>query len=67
MYRTPCNDAPVIDVQSADMEEYNIRFPLGVHELVKIHKSNVIIIAGESNAGKTAFCLNVARKTPIRK
>ena len=67
MYRTPSNDAPVIDVQSADLEEYDIKFPLSLHEFVKVHKSNIIIIAGESNAGKTALCLNIAKKNAHKK
>lgn len=60
-YRTKKEDAPVIDIFSADLSPYLLRLPLGVHEWVNIHKSNVIIVAGESNSGKTAFCLNVAR------
>ena len=67
MYRTPSNDAPIIDVQSADLEEYDIKFPLSLHEFVKVHKSNIIIIAGESNAGKTALCLNIAKKNAHKK
>lgn len=39
---------------------YDIKFPLGLHDLLNISKTNVVIIAGSSNAGKTAFTLNVA-------
>jgi hypothetical protein len=60
-YRTKKETAPAIDIFSADLSPYQLRLPLGVHEWVNIHKSNVVIVAGESNAGKTAFCLNVAR------
>ena len=61
-YRAKTTDAPVIDIYSADMSEYDVKLPLSIHEYVKVHKSNIIIIAGESNSGKTALCLNIARK-----
>jgi len=30
-------------------------FPLGIGDLVKIYKKNIVIVAGEGNAGKSAF------------
>lgn len=59
-YRLVDTDSPVIDIMSADLTPLDIKLPLGVSELVAIHRSNTIVLAGESNAGKTAFCLNVA-------
>ena len=61
-YRSKITDAPEIDIFSATLDEYDIKLPMGIHEYVKIHKSNIIVIAGESNAGKTALCLNIAKK-----
>lgn len=51
-----------IDFMNADTTPFDIKFPLGVHELVKIFKKSIIIVAGESNAGKTGYCLNIAHK-----
>jgi len=66
-YRSKTTDAPEIDIFSATLDEYDIKFPMGIHEWVKIHKSNIVLIAGESNAGKTALCLNVAKLNPNKK
>lgn len=54
-----------IDIESADTTTLPIKFPLGIHELVKIMPKNIIVIAGESNSGKSAFLLNVAAKNMI--
>ena len=51
-----------LDFLNADTTPFPIRFPLGVHELVEIYKKSVIVLAGEPNAGKTAYMLNLARK-----
>jgi len=60
-YRTVESSADVINFLDAGTAPYPISLPFQLEDLVEIHRSNVIIIAGESNAGKTAFCLNIAK------
>ncbi len=45
-------------------EYYDIKFPMGIHDMVNIKKTNIIIIAGSSNAGKTAMTMNIALLNP---
>jgi flagellar hook-basal body complex protein FliE len=39
---------------------YQVIWPMGIHEWVNIFPKNIAVIGGASNAGKTAFLLNVA-------
>lgn len=55
----------IIDLSAADNTCLNIKFPLRIHDLVKIMPKNIIVVAGESNAGKTAMLLNIAAKNMI--
>jgi hypothetical protein len=50
-----------IDFVNADITPFHVKWPLGVHKKVEIYQKSIVIIAGESNAGKTAYCLNVAK------
>jgi hypothetical protein len=61
-YRVVKEEAPSIDIMNLDTSTFNIHLPLDLHELVKIQPKNIIIIAGESDAGKSCFCLNVAKE-----
>jgi hypothetical protein len=61
-YRIIEKNEELIDIFSANTDEYNIRLPLGISDFVKIHAGNTIIVAGESNSGKTALALNIAAK-----
>ena len=54
------NECDEIDFLHASTEEYPIKFPFKLEEYVKILPGNIIVIAGEANAGKSAFCINIA-------
>ena len=47
-----------IDFLNATTQCFDIKFPLGEERYVLILPGNIIIIAGISNAGKTAYLLN---------
>jgi hypothetical protein len=40
----------------------NLALPLGLHKLMHLYPKNVIVIAGDTNAGKTAYLLNLVRE-----
>ena len=43
-----------------DAEPLNIEYPLKIDQYSNTHRGNIIIVAGEKEAGKTAFCLKFA-------
>ncbi len=51
-----------IDFLNADTTPFDILWPFKIEHYVKLYQKSIIIVAGEPNAGKTAFLLNVARK-----
>jgi hypothetical protein len=59
-YRIINRKADIIDITKAETKPIPLKLPLQINEYANIYKGNVIIIAGESNAGKTALCLNIA-------
>ncbi|MCX5810158.1 MAG: bifunctional DNA primase/polymerase [Proteobacteria bacterium] len=60
VYRRVDTTCENIDFLNASNESLNIKWPFELEKLVKTLPKNIIIIAGEPNAGKTAFLLNVA-------
>ena len=58
VYRRVENKAEEIDIFSDTDTPLNLNYPLGIESLVHTMPKSIIIIAGESDAGKTAFLLN---------
>jgi len=50
-----------IDFLNADTTGIFVQWPLGIEDYFKTMPKNIIMVAGEVNAGKTAFLLNLAR------
>lgn len=59
-YRRIDDEVQEIDVFSADVTPLEIKWPLSVERFVHTHPKQLIVIAGEPNAGKSAYLLNVA-------
>ncbi len=62
-YRIIDKEADEIDfLGAADDDIFPINWPFGLENWVKIHAGAIVILAGEKNAGKTGFLLNVIRQ-----
>jgi hypothetical protein len=61
VYRVVQKSIDVMDWLNAPTNDFTISLPLNIHNLVTLYPANIIIVAGSSNAGKTAFLLNTIR------
>jgi len=52
-----CN---TIDYENADEKAFPIKYPLGIEKYFETYPKNIIVLAGEPDAGKTALMLNIA-------
>ena len=59
-FRVRADDCAIIDIFDPDQAELNIKYPLGIHEFFITRPKNIIVVAGESDAGKSAFVMNFA-------
>ncbi len=60
-YRRVDKDLTPIEFLKAPGTRLDIRFPFEIERMVHTYPKNVIVVAGEPDAGKTAFLLNVVR------
>jgi hypothetical protein len=51
-----------VDLDSVEEESFPLALPLGLDHLVTIPPKAIVVLAGSSNSGKTAFLLNVIRQ-----
>jgi len=54
-------ETTIIDFLNADTTTVDLKLPFEIDGLVEIMPGNIILIAGEVNAGKTAFLLNIIK------
>jgi len=66
-YRVKEAPLPDMDWQNADTTSgLDIRLPFAIHNLVEIYPKNILVIAGTTNAGKTAYLLNFVKENMQR-
>ena len=61
VFRKVDKNVEAMDFISAKDEDTDLWLPFGLSDMVSIMPGNIILIAGEPNAGKTALCLNMVR------
>ncbi len=61
MFRKVEHECEDIDFINCETKPLNIYLPLELDELVEIMPGNIIIVAGVTNTGKTAFLMDVIR------
>lgn len=61
IYRRIQNTCPEMDWRAAPDNEIAFKLPLGLNELVCLYGKSLIVIAGESNYGKSAIILNMIK------
>ena len=57
-YRRVMDESEVLNWADATMKPMDIIWPFGLEELVDIYPTNIIVIAGEKDKGKTTLLLN---------
>jgi len=60
-FRLIDNSLEEMDWRSAEISNYyDLKMPLGLHNLMNFYPKNIMVVAGAPNAGKTSFVLNIA-------
>jgi hypothetical protein len=59
VYRKIDKEAPIIDYMNASGEALGIKLPFQLEDYCLVYPKSIVLVAGEPNAGKSAFMLNV--------
>lgn len=61
-YRKPSPDCPEIDLENCDPNNtVDVKLPFGLHNWQVFYPKNIIIFAGDTDAGKSALGINILR------
>ncbi len=60
VFRAVNNNIEFIEIPDSEQSPVSLNLPLSLNSLIEIRRRNVVVIAGTSNSGKTAMCLNIA-------
>ncbi|ADK85087.1 Bifunctional DNA primase/polymerase [Desulfarculus baarsii DSM 2075] len=50
-----------VDLASTDGQPFGLALPLGLDQMVSLPPKSIVVLAGQTNAGKTALALNILR------
>lgn len=60
-YRRVMADSEILDWKNAPMKSLDISWPFAIEELVDIYPSNVVVVAGNKDSGKSTLMFNIIR------
>lgn len=60
IYRVVDKKIEFIEIPDEDLSAVALEMPLGINAWAEVRQRNIIVVAGASDAGKTAMCLNIA-------
>ena len=66
-YRRIDTECQAVDWRNATTEIFPIRWPLEIERLVEVQPGDIIVIAGETNSGKSTFLINLLKLNRRRK
>lgn len=62
VYRPMNKNIEHIEIPDHESPAVPLDFPLKIEMIAQVRQRNIVIVAGTSNSGKTALCLNIAMK-----